>query len=83
MITDFCAVLLYLPTWDEWIEMFFYNLDHQDQGLYLPTWDEWIEIYIYNNNNKKEKYLPSWDEWIYKQDVGMHLAFLFSSLFSY
>ena len=60
MTFDFCAVL-----------------------LYLPTWDEWIEIYIYNNNNKKEKYLPSWDEWIYKQDVGMHLAFLFSSLFSY
>ena len=21
MITDFCAVLLYLPIWDEWIEI--------------------------------------------------------------
>ena len=45
MITDFCAVLLYLPTRDEWIEII-NNYPEEFPEMYLPTRDEWIEINI-------------------------------------
>ena len=44
MTTDFCAVLLYLPLWDEWIEIQG-KQNHLEYYSYLPLWDEWIEIY--------------------------------------
>ena len=44
MITDFCAVLLYLPTRDEWIEIVYLKVA-AGSVEYLPTRDEWIEIH--------------------------------------
>ena len=43
MMTDFCAVLPYLPSWDEWIEITEEMLNFLPIK-YLPSWDEWIEM---------------------------------------
>ena len=42
---NFFVVLLYLPSWDEWIEIKGHPKSIQQAAVrYLPSWDEWIEI---------------------------------------
>ena len=59
-----CRLLLSLPVWGEWIEIFLIQRLSPPGTWSLPVWGEWIEIFSAERLSSVKRSLPVWGEWI-------------------